>query len=380
MSVPSNESARVRGLETVRGQHMADLLVMGGGILGLSTAIEALTRGLRVTLFDEAPERSATLAAAGMLSPYAELIQTSSLQEIMKQGRASYPAYVTRVEEVSGCRIELAFPGTLMPGNTAGDRARLEQLAHDFADMGARSRYVPADELETIEPNLGAREAGAVLLEDEGYVNTHTLHAALRSGFERLGGTWIPLQALGLTVRQQRVVGVETANGVVLGGAVLNATGAAGDRFLLPEDQERYRARPIRGQAIRLRPADPRAGISRVIQMPGVGYLVPQADGSIIAGATSEAIGPFPGVTAGGVQSVLGGAERLVPRSREWSFVGAWSALRPMAGEGEPVLAADARKGLFHGLGLYRHGILLAPVAATRLAKLITDYLGQQNG
>ncbi|MFN8548278.1 MAG: FAD-dependent oxidoreductase [Candidatus Eisenbacteria bacterium] len=380
MPIPTNDSTRIRGLEAVRGQIASDLLVMGGGVLGLSTAIEAMARGLTVTLFDDAPEKSATLAAAGMLSPYAELIQTTSLQEIMKQGRASYPAYVARVEEVSGCRVELAFPGTLMPGSSAADQPRLEQLARDFAEMGARSRYLAPSELSEIEPNLGAREAGAVLLEDEGYVNTHTLHIALRSGFERLGGTWIPLQALGLTVRQQRVVGVETANGVVLGGAVLNATGAAGDRFLLPEDQERYRARPIRGQAIRLKPADPRDGITRVIQMPGVAYLVPQADGSVIAGATSEAVGPFPGVTAGGVQSVLQGVERLVPCSKEWSFAGAWSALRPMAGEGQPVLAADARKGLFHGLGLYRHGILLAPVAATRLAKLISDYLGQQNG
>ncbi len=312
-----------------------------------------------------------------MLSPYAELIETTFLQELMKHGRASYPAYIAQVEALSGCKIELAFPGTLLPSLAPGDGERLRTLTKNFEEMGARTRYLEPDELEQEEPLLAARHAGAVLLEDEGYVSTRSLHIALRSAFERQGGEWIPLHGLGLTVRQQRVVGVETANGVVLGGSVLNATGAGADRFLLPEDLERYRARPVRGQAIRLRPPSSLDGIRRVIQAPGVGYLVPQADGSVIVGATSEAVGPFAGVTAQGITSVLGAGMRLVPASAGWSFVGAWSALRPMAGEGEPQMVADQRKGLFHGLGLYRHGILLAPVAATRLAKMVIDYLGQ---
>lgn len=365
------------GSPVIAGPVSSDLLIIGGGILGLSTACEALSRGLSVTLFDEAPERSATLAAAGMLSPYAESIETPFLQELMKQGRVSYPAYVARLEEISGVRIELAFPGTLLPSVVETDGPRLQSMAAQFADIGARARYLDPAELTGDEPRLGPIAAGAVLLEDEGYVNPQTLHTALRAGFERLGGEWIPLHGLGLAVRQQRVIGVETANGLVLGGAVLNASGAGADRFLLPEDQERYRARPVRGQALRLRPPRAADGIGRVIQVPGVGYLVPRADGSVIAGATSEAVGPFPGLTAEGIHAVLAGALRLVPSARSWSFVEAWSGLRPLAGEGEPVIAPDARPGLFHGLGLYRHGILLAPVAATRLAKMITDYLGR---
>ncbi len=383
-SLPSSSSdpaARAYGLSTP-----SDLLVLGGGVLGLSTACEALIRGLRVTLFDETPERSATLASAGMLSPYAEPIDSQSLQEWMRQGRAAYAGYVARVEEASGCRVELRFPGTLLvtalePGvrpakEIAAARAKLEAHCARLTDMGANCVYLDPDTAAIDEPMLAAREAGAVLLEDEGYVRTPSLHIALRSAFQKLGGEWVPLHGLGLVVRQQRVVGVETAAGVVLGGAVLNATGAAAERFLLPEDVARYRPRPVRGQAARLRPPDLAHSIRRVIQAPGVGYLVPQADGSVVVGATSEPIGPFPGVTAGGVASVLASAERLARGVAEWSFVDAWSGLRPMAGDGEPSLVADSRPGLFHGLGLYRHGILLAPVAANRLVKMVMDYLG----
>jgi glycine oxidase len=172
---------------------------------------------------------------------------------------------------------------------------------------------------------------------------------------------------------------VETTAGVVLGRAVVNSAGAWADRFLLPEDQARYRPRPIRGQTVRLRPASRRESVRRVIQVPGFAYLVPRADGSVIVGATSEEVGPFPGVTAEGVQSLLSAVQTLVPASRAWTFLSAGSGLRPMAGDGGLYLEPDSqRRGLFHGLGLYRHGILLAPVASTRLAGMILDYLGRK--
>jgi glycine oxidase len=95
-------------------------------------------------------------------------------------------------------------------------------------------------------------------------------------------------------------------------------------------------------------------------------------------GATSEEIGPYPGVTGGGVHSLLQTAISLVPAVERWAFLSATSGLRPMAAEGGLFLEPDsARRGLFHGLGLYRHGILLAPLAATRLAGMVLDSLGR---
>jgi len=211
-------------------------------------------------------------------------------------------------------------------------------------------------------------------------VNPRSLHTALRAGFDRLGGRWIGLEALGLVARQGQVAGVETAAGFLAGRCVLNCSGAWAERFLLPEDQARYRVRPIRGQTVRLRPASRHESVQRVIQAPGVGYLVPRADGSVIVGATSEEAGPFSVTTAGGILSLLEAAATLVPAARAWSFLSASSGLRPLAGDGELFLEADsARRGLFHGLGLYRHGILLAPVASTRLAGMALEYLGRKS-
>jgi glycine oxidase len=375
----ATESRFLRGEETGfpmnRPAATTDVIIMGGGILGLSTAHEVLSRGLSVTLLSDDPKKSATWASAGMISPYSEYSTASAQQDMLRAARVAYPAYVQRIEEHSRMKVELRFPGTLIPALDWRQKSSLVAMTQRFQDLGAKCRYLEPEEVASEEPQLGPRESGAVMLDDEGYVNPRSLHCALRSVFDNLGGKRIDLPALGLVARQGRVIGVETAAGVVMGGSVVNATGAWADRFLVPEDQARYRARPVRGQALRLRP--PSGGLRHVIQVPNFGYLVPRADGTVIAGATSEEVGPFLGNTAGGISSVLERTERLVPSSAHWSFLTAVSGLRPMAGNGELFLEPDsARKGLFHGLGLYRHGILLAPVAATRLTRLVLEYLG----
>lgn len=360
------------------GTASADLLVIGGGILGLSTACEALSRGLSVTLFDATPEQSATRASAGMLSPYAEPAENGSLIDQMKMARAGYPDFIQTIEEASGCRIEIGFPGTLLTSLEIADSFRLRDLAARCRDMGAACQFLDAEEVTREEPSLTTKTAGSVLLCEEGYVNPRSLHDALRSAFDRLGGLWVPLPVIGLVARKQAVVGIETASGVTLGGAVLNATGAAVDLFLLPEDVARYRPRPVRGELIRLRPPSHSRSIRRVIQIPGYLYMVPQDDGTVICGATSQEDGPIRRTTSGGVRSILEATARVVPDSEEWAFVDSWNGLRPLAGDGDMMLIPDDRKGLFHGLGLYRHGVLLAPVASTKLCRMILEYLGRQ--
>lgn len=371
-------ASEVEGPQVGSPRESADLLILGGGVLGLATACEVLSRGLTVILFDGAPEESATLASAGMLSPYAEQGENGSLIDLLKQARVGYPEFVSQVEAQSGCRVEMSFTGTLLVPRDGEDPSRLKNLSTRFNDMGAVAQYLYPGEVHKLEPMLAAREAGAILLEDEGYVDPVGLHTALRVCFDRLGGRWVHLPGLGFVIRSQKVVGVETETGVTMGGAVLNATGAAAERFLLPEDLARFRPRAVRGEALRLRPPSWTEGIHHVVQLPGTGYLVPRADGSVVVGATSKESGPQRKTTAGGVRSLLEAAEKVVPEAANWKFIEAWNGLRPLAGSGELILARDQRKGLFHGLGLYRHGILLAPVAATRLSKMLLDHLGRQ--
>ena len=350
-----------------------DILVVGGGILGLATACELLSHGYSVSIVERDAKKSATQAAGGMLSPYAECIPPVPWQDLLIQARNAFPEFVRNIEETSGCRVECRFPGTLLV--SPDPEADLSDLTFAYRESGARATFLHSEDLTAIEPGLEVD--AAILLEDEGYVDPRGLHDALRASFEELGGSWIQDEVYAPSEERGRVVGVQTGSGSLGAGAVINAAGAQADRFLLPEDRLRVRPRPVRGEMLRLRP--PRRGqrIRHVVQSPGFVYLIPQDNGTVLVGATSYEGDGRARVTAQGVTSLIENASALIPDVAEWEWIDAWSGLRPLAGTGEPSVFADPRPGLFHGLGLFRNGILLAPVVGAQLSRLAAEFVGQ---
>ena len=127
----------------------------------------------------------------------------------------------------------------------------------------------------------------------------------------------------------------------------------------------------MRGEIVRLRPRSGRA-IRHLIHKEGGIYLVPQRDGTLLVGATA-AEGEAPRVTAGGVRWLLDRAIGIIPSLSDAEFVEAWSGARPLAGEGSPELIEDPAGSVFHGIGLYRNGILLAPLLSAQLEKRILE-------
>jgi glycine oxidase len=354
-------------------RHAPDILLIGGGVLGLASACELLSHGYSVVIVERGAERGATRAAGGMLSPWAEFATPVSWQVLLVQARLAYPEFVRNVEETSGCRVECRFPGTILVSPDPG--ADLGDLTVAYRELGARATFLDSEDLTASEPGLAVD--GAVLLEDEGYVDPRGLHDALRASFEELGGTWVGDEVFALALAQGRVVGVETAGGTLHAGVVLNTAGVQAERFLLPEDRARLRPRPVRGELLRLRPRHRGERIRHVVQSPGFAYLIPQDDGTVLVGATSEEGDSRTRVTAVGVQTLLAHASALLPDILAWEWVEAWSGLRPLAGNGEPLVLVDPRPGLIHGLGLHRHGILLAPVLGAQLSRLAAEYVGQ---
>ncbi|MEZ4651080.1 MAG: FAD-dependent oxidoreductase [Candidatus Eisenbacteria bacterium] len=359
-------------MERQSDQIAPDVLVVGGGILGLATSCELLSRGHTVSIVERDPAGSATRAAGGMLSPWAEFSAPAPWQSLLVQARNAYPEFVRNAEETSGCRVECRFPGTLLV--SPDPEFDLSDLTFTFREQGARATYLDSEDLTRVEPGLSVDSA--ILLEDEGYVDPRGLHSALRASFEELGGLWIRDEVYAIREAGGRVVGVRTSSGDLSAGAVLNTAGVQADRFLLPEDRIRLEPRPVRGELLRLRP--PRRGerIRHVIQSPGFAYLIPQDDGTVIVGATSYEGDGTRRLTARGVAELLENAAGLLPDVSDWEWVEAWSGVRPLVGNGEPTVLTDPRPGLFHGLGLYRNGILLAPVIGAQLSRLATEYVG----
>jgi glycine oxidase len=360
-----------------------DVAVIGGGIVGLSSARELAGAGRRVTVFEMAPGHGASWAAAGMLSPWAEWLDEGEEQETMAEpGRsdgpvsphallalemrerslALYPAWVAGLQAETGTPIEMNRSGCVVVVEE-GDESVAVRL-RTIANRAPGFHPLTAEEARVEVPLLGSRIRDAVLLPEEGYADPPAIMRALRDACS-IRGIEVREEPVLHVVEEAGVVrGVRISSGEIRAQAVLNAAGAWAGAFLHPERVDSVR--PIRGQVLSLRPRRIGVRLNRVVQAPGV-YLVPRADGSIVVGATSEDVGFETGVTAGGIRSLLERVDRIAPSLGKWTLDRAWSGLRPCRGGG-PLIGPDAtRRGLYHAVGLHRHGILMAPYVARRV-------------
>ena len=334
-----------------------DLLVVGGGIAGLSTALAAAARQLRVLVVDDARPGAASAAAAGMLAPSLEGL-APDVQAIAMDARDAYPDFLARLRERTSIDVALDRNGILELASSASELAVLAARA------GPAAQLLDGRGLAAFEPAF-AGHAGAVLHPNDGSVDNVALmraldHAVAREPrIDRISDRIVSLRfdAMPATASSASGVHVECAH-------VLLASGAwASD---LPGLPRTLPVRPVRGQLLLLDGAP----IGHVTYGAG-GYLVPRGQ-TLLVGATSEESG-FSNLTSdAGRDELLGIARRAIPALRQSSVLRHWAGLRPVSPDGLPILGADPDvPALFYACGFSRNGILLAPWAAAHLAGLI---------
>ncbi|WP_188113373.1 FAD-dependent oxidoreductase [Nocardioides humilatus] len=295
--------------------------ILGAGIIGLSVADELQRRGHAVTVVDPAPGSGASHAAAGMLSPSAELWHgEETLLGLGRESLALWPAFARDLG------VPLHDTGTLLVGHDAGDQ---QQVARQVALL--RHHHAPAEELDD----------GSVLLPDEASVDPRAVVRAL--------------------LARVPVVPVDP------GGdhdVTILATGA-----VLPPPYSSM-VRGVRGEILRLRCDDPPPRTLRGWVHGEPIYVVPRADGEVVVGATSEEHDAAPVVTAGGVLRLLTAARLVWPALDRAELVEATARDRPGTADNLPLVGPVA-PGLVLAAGHYRHGVLLAPLTA----RLVADHL-----
>jgi len=354
---------------------VSDLIVVGGGIIGLSVAREAALAGLQVTLLERnAPAREATWAAAGMLSPLAEAPDDGPFLDFALASLRSYRGWVRAVEEASGMEVEYRESGKLRLALSGPELDRLVERREWAEARGLGVRWFEPEELRRKEPGLALSIRGALLLEEDFRVDNRRLGEALVVA-ARQAGVRIRTE---VTVREillekGRARGVRTAeDDPIEGDRVLLAAGAWSGTF--SELPVPIPVRPVRGQMLSLRTEEP--GMTRVLESEEI-YLIPRDDGRLLVGATVEEVGFEGGITAAGVRSLLEGALRLVPGLGSAPIAEFWSGLRPGTPDGHPILGpAPQVEGLYLATGHFRNGILLAPRTARAIVPLLTGSEG----
>jgi glycine oxidase len=359
------------------------VLVVGGGVIGLSIAWRAAQRGLNVTIADPSPGQGATHAAAGMLTPIAEAAYAE--RELFALGAESlrrYPEFVAELEQATGLPTGFRQTGTLQIAYDADDFAVLDELRQLQDSFGVRTRPLTARECREAEPMLDPSVRGGLLAGDDGAVDPRLLAAALLSAATAAGAHHLAQPATRLLTDGGRVTGAVLADGgQIAAGYVVLAAGWQSAAFPGLEPGAAPPVRPVKGQIIRLRStaAMARSGLPpgllqrtvRGIVRGSSVYLVPRTSGELVVGATQEELGADTTVTAGGVWALLRDARTLVPGITEMALAEVVAGLRPGTPDNAPVLGPARVPGLLLATGHFRSGVLLAPVTADT----ITHYL-----
>jgi glycine oxidase len=352
------------------------VVVIGAGVIGLSVAWRLAQRGAAVTVLDQAQAGAgASHAAAGMLAICAEAEPgEEALVALGRASQAAWPAFARELETAAGLPIDLRREGTLLVALTADDQARLKHRLEFQKSLGLPVEWISGAEARRREPHLAPGIAGAVLSPEDHQVDNRKLVAALRLAAERAGVTLREHCVVSrIVISGDRAAGVALADGTrVPADTVVLAAGAWSRRIEGLPAEARPPVRPVKGQTIALR-MDPAAPlINHVVWAPGA-YLVPRRDGRLIVGATVEEKGFDTALTAGGVLSLLEAAWRAVPAVEELPIDDMWVGHRPGSRDDAPILGPGPLEGLVYATGHYRNGILLTPVTADAIARLVLD-------
>jgi glycine oxidase len=355
----------------VNEQRGFDLVVVGGGVIGLSCAWRAARSGARVAVVDRSqPPTGATRVAAGMLAPVGELaFGEPELLKLTLAAARLYPDFVAELEQASGVSTEYRPDGALHIALDRDEAAELRRVHELQRSLGLGAEWLPPRRCRELEPGLTPSLNGGVHAPDEASVDPRALMEALLRGLEAEGALLLTETGVDAALLDgERVVGVRTESGRELRAAtVVLAAGAWSSAEWLPEPA-RPPVRPVKGQILELRSRDGAAPCSRIVASERV-YLVPRPDGRLVVGATVEEQGFDTAVTAGGVHELLREAYRLLPEVAEMELVEATAGLRPGTPDNMPLIGASGLDGLLWATGHYRNGILLAPLTAKMLVE-----------
>jgi glycine oxidase len=357
---------------------IADVVVIGGGVIGLTIARALALRGVgEVVLVERARlGKEASAAAAGMLAPQAEANCADDFFNLCAQSRDMYPTFAAALREETGIDCELDRTGTLYLAFTEHDQAEIEHR-HDWqVRAGLAVQKLNATDVRSLEPCISESVSGALRFPSDIQVENRRLLSALIAANEKLGvrlmtGTTVE----SIRINRGRIEGAETSRGFISAGKIV-ISGGAWSSFIKVLDTAlpHPRIEPVKGQMVCFDATDSAPGIARHVIYSPRGYLVPRRDGRVLAGSTTEHAGFDKEVTASGVHSILSNAMEISLWISDLPLVAVWAGLRPRAHDSLPVLGpCEELRGLVFATGHYRNGILLAPITGELIADAIVD-------
>ncbi|WP_168709219.1 glycine oxidase ThiO [Halomonas borealis] len=349
---------------------MSDFLVVGGGVIGMMTTLQLADAGHAVTLLERGRcGREASWAGGGIVSPLYPWRHSAPISRLASWSEGSYPALALRLCEETGIDPEYRQKGLLYL--SVADEAQAMGWARE---VGKPLERVSSSFLYAKEPQVAPGLEEALWMPTLGSLRNPHLGQALRRRLEDMPRVTLRegCEVTGFRGAEGRVTGVETSEGPVAGARTI-VCGGAWAAGLLERAGVALPIRPVKGQMILFKA--PPGLVKRVVLRDGR-YVIPRADGRVLAGSTLEERGfdktPDDDARASLRESAIG----IVPALAECEIEHHWAGLRPGSPDGVPFIGpAPGVEGLYVNAGHYRNGLVLAP-ASTHL--LVDELLGRE--
>lgn len=346
---------------------MSDVIVVGGGVIGLSTAWELASHGAAVKVVDQgAIGREASWAGAGMLPPGKLSGETTGEGRLRALSCDLWPEWTQSLRETTGIdngylncgAIEISF-----------NHRSLKNEAHMWREAGVDAEFLTQERRQNFEPAISSEIQSSYRLSEFCQVrNPRHLKAlaaaCVDSGVEFVeGATVYDWKSEGTRITHARTASADLAASqfVICSGAWSRQVTQMAGTDLAVE--------PMRGQIVLLKC---RSQPFRHVIQDGPRYLVPRADGRILIGSTEERAGFVKQNTVAGVQSLLQFAASVVPSLAAAEIERTWSGLRPFSGREEPFISQlPDRDNVFVAAGHFRSGLQMSPGTAVLVRQML---------
>ena len=341
------------------------VVIIGGGIIGLSIAEDCLRHGLKPVVLDQGPfAKEASWAGAGYLDLRGSSRVGGAFFELCKRSFELFPDWTARLKKESGLDPEFIMSGSLDVATTEGEEAAIKKMEANLKAFGYMGQWVAPKEAVRIEPQLSPSIRSAFFLMETSQVRPPRLNRALLQVLQKGGADLREVEpAQDFVVKGNKVTGVKTTKGLIEGDQFVMASGSWSG-LLSKKLKLDLAVKPFRGQVLMLRT---RPGSLKHILFTGVDkaftYLVPRVDGHLYVGSTLEDAGFEKTTTPEGMEKLKGGVAKLLPGLSDLLIEESWSGLRPGSVDGWPYLGqAPGLEGLWVATGHFTHGLLLSAI------------------
>ena len=346
----------------IKPHNQKPLLIVGGGLIGLSLAHELAGKGKKVEVISRQRSESAGFVAAGMLAPHAEGL-TGNLLKLGQLSLNRIPQWVHTIESSSGMKCGLRNCGIIVPF--------LNEQERDSYPTACFGQKLSRIEIEQEAPGIANKWRCGILFTQDGQIdNRRQLMRALERSCVELGVSFKEgSEVLKIIHKKQKLEGIEIKNEegeikYLKGDEAILCCGAWSKNLF--QDIPIF---PVKGQMLSIQ--GPKDALKRVIFGPGT-YLVPREDGLVIVGATSEQEAGFKqGLTPIGQKQLKQGLNDILPCASNWPHMERWWGFRPSTPDQLPIIGKHPIKGLWVATGHYRNGVLLAAITSHLITKSI---------